>query len=350
MSADVKPQVVLAVSQLIDPCDAQDRPEREFEKLSRLLGATVVGQLKEVRGSAWYYLEKKTGLDFSQAVKIIRQYPEADAYVSFSERIGIPLGILFRMRRNQRPFHILIAHHLNTKFKKLLRILTGWSSGVNRIIVLCRSQLPFAQQLVLDEAVFIRAGVADEKFYRPIGSGEENYILAVGSEQRDYGTLVEASAQLEVSVKILSSSPWSRKKGKLYSEKTGKVEFLPKVSYAELRRLYDSARLVVVPLFDVDYAAGHNAILEAFCMKKAVVVSASRGIMDYVEHLRTAFLTCPGNSDELSNAIKTVVGDSLLRQHMGATARQEVERELNLHNYAHALAKCVYDVLGRDYR
>ena len=51
------------------------------------------------------------------------------------------------------------------------------------------------------------------------------------------------------------------------------------IPFTELRALYDAARLVVVPLRPVDYAAGVNGLLEAMAMAKPVILTQTSGIL-----------------------------------------------------------------------
>jgi glycosyltransferase involved in cell wall biosynthesis len=118
------------------------------------------------------------------------------------------------------------------------------------------------------------------------------------------------------------------------------------VGYTELRELYDRARLVAVPLVDVDYAAGHNAVLEAFCMRKALVVSGSRGMADYIHHMRDAYVIPPGNAEAMTEALTAVHSDAALRENLRSEAASSVRDGLNLDTYVRALAGELSKVTG----
>jgi len=329
---DASPKVVLAVSEDRTESHGHGRPARDFDRLSELLDGVVIGN---VGHSPLYPLsrrfEKATALDIGQAVHVARTFPDADAYVSFSERVGIPLALLLRHRKN-RPAHIMIAHRLNSRAKRLIDGIGRWRCGVDRVITLCTAQRQYAERIVPGASVFIRQGI-DERYFHPSEVEEEDYVLSVGSESRDYETLVCAILEAGLKLKILSSSPWCRKRRDMPKALPDRVELLDRMDYGALRDLYQRARVVVVPLCDVDYAAGLNGVLEGFCVNKPIIVSNSRGIADYVSHLRNACVVPVSDVDAMAAALGTVYSDALLREELKRGAKESVLEYANLDSY-----------------
>lgn len=337
--------VVLAVSQDPGAFPGHDVPDTDFRRLAELTGGEVVGNTGfHPRMPLLKRFEKATALDLSQAMHILRHCAGSDVFVSFSERIGIPLGMMLAGRR-RRPAHIVIAHRLNTGPKRWIARLTRWQRGVDRLVTLCSAQHAHALRLVGDRAVTVRAGVTDNRYYFPTGE-EEDYVLSVGNESRDYGVLFAAASNASLPVKVLSSSPWCRRN--MNAEKTrDNIEFLPRVGYSVLRELYQKARLVAVPLHDVDYAAGHNAVCEAFCVNKPLIVSSSRGIMDYVSHLTNSYVVPVCNTDAMTAALTSVYADSSIRETLIRGAEAAVKEYAGLDVYAVRLESLILGV-GRE--
>lgn len=325
-------RIVLAVSEDVAMCGREDGPARDFQRLAEITGAAVVGNSGQtVRFLPVSRFGRAAALDISQAVHVIRAYPDADAYVSFSERIGLPLAMLLRLRRS-RPAHIMIAHRLNSRAKRLLDGAVRWRRGVDRVVTLCTAQRQHAERIVPGASVFIRQGV-DSRYYHPLDSEEEDYVLSVGSESRDYETLVSAILEAGLKLKILSSSPWCRKRRVMPRGSPDRVELLDRVDYGALRDLYQRARVVVVPLCDVDYAAGLNGVLEGFSVNKPIIVSNSRGIADYVSHLRNAYVVPVSDVDAMAAALGTVYSDALLREELKRGGKESVLEYANLDSY-----------------
>lgn len=320
--------IILAISQP-PSLDQGDTPATDYQCLAEALDAVIVGNVGHLNKVPLFRkLEKATALDIGQAIYILQKYPNAEAYISFSERIGIPLGMLLGAKRN-RPAHIIIAHRLDTRAKKWLNNIGRWSTGVDKIITLCTAQHKYAEQYLPSASVFIKAGSTDELFYSPDDDDPEDYVLSVGSENRDYETLLAAAQKTKLKIKILSSSPWCRKQ-MTAKHAMDNVDFLPRISYAELRELYQRARLTVVPLHDVEYAAGLNGVLEALCAGKPLIVTASKGIIDYVRHGSNAFIVPPNDADALAEAMITVYKDTVLQEELRSGARSTVEEYANL--------------------
>ena len=344
------PIVVVAVSEAYEENSAHDddAPRADFVALADSIGATIVGQ-RRPRGVPAQRFEQYTALDIAQAVQIVRCYPEADTYISLSERIGIPLGMILA-RRKRRSAHLMIAHRLGTRAKHLLAGATGWQRGVDRMITLCSTQLRHAERLAPGRASMIKAGYIDERFYHPTDSPQEDFVLSVGSENRDYATLVNAVLRTTLKLKVLSSSPWCRKTQPSLGALSGQVEFLPRVSYADVRDLYQRARLVVVPLHDVEYAAGLSGVMEALCMHKPLIVSSSRGIADYIVDGQNACVVQPHDADGLASALRAVSEDEGLAAALRQGAAITVRDYANQTAYVKALEYEIGEAMERNRR
>ncbi len=321
-------EIVLAIAQKIPKDTEEKRPVNEFEIMAKSENCVLVpNNVEYPRFLSRELLEDKAALDIAQAKYILEKYPEARVYVSFSERVGIPLGWMLK-KRADRPAHLLMAHRLDTRAKAVMDTFTGWSKGVDRIMVLSSAQVPHAEKFAPGRVDMMKSGASDNSFYTPGHSSTDDYILSVGSENRDYATLVGAVSQTPYKLKVLSSSPWSRKNVQT-DTCADNIEFLPRVSFAELLGLYQNARMVVVPLNDVNYAAGLNGVLEAFCVQKPVVVSRSQGIIDYIEDEKNAIVVPCGDMHAMKDAICRVYEDDCLRLKLVNGARETVEDYAN---------------------
>jgi len=87
--------------------------------------------------------------------------------------------------------------------------------------------------------------------------------------------------------------------------------------------------VVIVPLHPSIHAGGVNSLLEALSMGRPTIVSASEGILDYVEHGRTAWVVSPRDPEQLRQGIELLLERSDLREQLGSAARA-----LSLERYA----------------
>ena len=319
-------------------------PRQDYFEIARRLGASLGGY--DYSG-AWYYLvrklENRIRIDPLEAILYLRKFSDYDVVLSMSEKMALPTAALLRLRRANLP-HVVIAHKLSSGLKTYL--LPAWPIHRHfaHVICLCRAQAEYAiseMGLSPEKVDFVHDKV-DHRFFQPQDEAVDDYILTVGAEQRDFQTLVEAVKETGRRLVVVASSPWSARKAILGS--TENVEVLSQITYQQLKKVYAKARLVVVPLKNVDYAAGVNTLLESMAMAKPVIVSRTRGIQDYVIDGETGLFIEPRNSLALSQAIESVFESPPMQRYLGHNARQAVEREMNLDIYADRVAQIIRKV------
>lgn len=312
------------------------RPRTDFDVLAHELGGRI---LRPGGGSVpAASLESRLRLDISQAVRARRV--RASAYISFSERVGIPLSLL----RPQAP-HLLIAHLLTSRQKRLLARATGFLERTDMTLVFSRAQERYLREDVgLDEtkARFIWDKV-DHNFFTPgPGPPSGDYVLSVGREQRDYQTLVDAVRPLRVRCVIVAGSAWSHRE-LLPLSLPDHVKVHEGLSYTELRDLYRGARVVAVPVLPgVDYAAGVNAVLEAMSSARALVVSDTPGLAGYVRDGVDGRLVPPGEPGSLRAALQELWEDRSQAHRLASAGRACVERERTVDHFAARVAEMVH--------
>jgi glycosyltransferase involved in cell wall biosynthesis len=180
----------------------------------------------------------------------------------------------------------------------------------------------------------------DHQFYRPQRSVQGDYILSVGRECRDYATLQAAAADLDYRLHIVASG-WAPVDG---FAATSAVESHRNItvgrgySFRDLRDVYAGARFIVVPLKRVSYAAGITTIVEGMAMGKAVIVSASPGIVDYVKDGVSGRLVPVGDTAALRRAIIDLWEHPERAAAMGQYNRRWIEQAINTDRYVTRVA------------
>jgi glycosyltransferase involved in cell wall biosynthesis len=196
-------------------------------------------------------------------------------------------------------------------------------------------------------------------------------ILAVGSEHRDYATLVEAVSDLPVQLTIAAGSHWARETSDVATLPANVHLFTEPFTFAELREMYASATVVVVPLEDVPNQSGITVMLESMAMGVPVIATATRGQRECVagplvqvgawsceplpgrgpQHFGASttvtpngLYVSPGDVAGLRAAILKLTGDLALRRCIAANGRRTVEETFTLENYVANLARLVEGV------
>jgi glycosyltransferase involved in cell wall biosynthesis len=267
--------------------------------------------------------------DWPQGLRARRS--DAPGFISMSEKSALPLALLAR----RRP-HVAIAHRLTTQRRRALQRRTGWLRGVDRVIVLCRTQ----ERYLLEEAGLPRERVrfihdnVDHHFFAPVEPEGGGYVLSVGQTQRDYNTFAEAMRGLEARGVIVASSPWTGVESAGPARAPANVEVVRGIPATRLRDLYAGAAVVAVPLLGgLDFAAGVNALLEGMAMARPVVVTEIPGLADYVDGGRIARLVPPGDPVALRESLAALLSDVGEAARLGAAGRAVVEQGRNLDTY-----------------
>jgi glycosyltransferase involved in cell wall biosynthesis len=182
----------------------------------------------------------------------------------------------------------------------------------------------------------------DQNFFRPTEENVGDFILAVGQEQRDYMTLLKALAGTGIKLVVVASSPWST--SQLDIQDMSNVRVVSRIPFTELRSLYAQSRMTVVPLQNVDYAAGVNGLLESMAMGKPTIVTQTDGIADYVVDQQTAVYTPPGDVNAMRERILALWNNPTEQKRLGENARQLVIEKINIDHYVESIQKIIESV------
>lgn len=309
-------------------------PRVDYMEVCKRLEAEVSGY--GLFQTYWYALERKfdklVKLDFFESIRITKRISQYNAVLSASEKTALPLSMFLSLSGQHIP-HVVISHHLSSKNKSRLFRIWQVHKTFNHVICVSQAQRDYAVKnlhIPALKAHFIYDKV-DHGFFRPMEDEPDNFVLAVGQEQRDYNTLYKALSGTGIKIIIVASSNWSTYRLPILGDSNAEV--VRNIPYTLLRSLYARARLVVVPLNNVCYAAGSNTILEAMAMGKPVVVTNTPGIREYIQDGETGLFVSPGDSTLLRETILSLWDDEPTQRRLGANARQAVEEKMNLWIY-----------------
>lgn len=266
-----------------------------------------------------------------------------DAYVATGEDIGMPLALAMIARPRRRPVHMTFHGHYigGRKFDAVIAVLRNapfvhfhpLSTSLGHMLVE-RFGVPARRCHATGHSV-------DTDFFRPTDVAP-SAVVSAGMARRDYHTLVQAAAGLEVPVRIAADSTWFREAVNVdVASLPSHVELKSQGDYRGLRALYETAAFVVVPMQDVEHACGYAVIAEAMAMGKAVIATRTRAPSDYVIEGQTGFLVPPGDVDALARRMAQLLADPHLASGMGRAARTLVEQHHTLDRFCARLKENV---------
>lgn len=218
-----------------------------------------------------------------------------------------------------RPPIVAIEPVLVENDRRLMGRFTQWALKRVECVVCCSegvaerfAKMGFSQ----DRLAVVDRGVVLQAVRQ--GPGDD-YLLAGGREHRDWVTLREAAASVDLPVRLGAPNP---------PADHGKLEVLPVLSHAEYLEQLRSARALVIPLKDGSRAAGLHALLEALAHGVPVIASHNMATTDYITD-GTGILVDAGDVDELRDAMKRI-SDPEFAASASAAATELVRKRYSL--------------------
>jgi glycosyltransferase involved in cell wall biosynthesis len=177
--------------------------------------------------------------------------------------------------------------------------------------------------------------LTESELERPVG--DNGRVFAGGNSLRDYGPLIAAAAEIGAPIDIATSTLSAEEAARCPENVT--VAPVARSRYDELML---AASVVVVPLqFRHDRGAGQTTYVNAMALGKALVVTDTPGVGDYIEDGRTGVIVAPGDSAGLARAVRRLLDAPEERARMGREARIHARGRLSLTDYARALLNVV---------
>lgn len=291
--------------------------------------------------STW---DKVFKLWMSYAVASVRAFVRLKRYnvvYSWHAVIGLFLAFWCRVLHISSPDIVLAQVILPERGDNLAQRLRRWfvSFCLKRIAV-----------------VVVYSSVEVEKYERAFGNGitrfvfvplgieipeatpaqEQPYLFSGGRSNRDYLTLIQAVRNIDVPLTIVAQK---------YNIPEGPLPQHIDVRYGvfgdEFDRLLAQAALVVIPLERPDESSGQLVLLRAMAFGKAIIVTANRGIEDYIQDGENVCVVPPHDVEGLERAIVSLMNSPEERQRLGAAARQQVKR-FSISQQAETIADLLY--------
>jgi glycosyltransferase involved in cell wall biosynthesis len=270
---------------------------------------------------------------------------KADVVVSWQMRIGVIYGIFKRLFHGGKPpLHIIQDFHVDLT-------QTRWLYRAR--IAFMKLSLPgidfFCCTSTEEETIYSRMfGIAKNRIvFLPLAPPSddslasaplrEDYIFSYGNSDRDYDTLVQAAADLNIRTVILSQRYCPRKP---LPENVSHIR--SRISEKEMYQWIVSSRMVIIPLKDYRISAGQLSLLQVMSVGRPVVVTHNMATREYAVHNQTALFYEAGDSRELAGCIQFLWNHEDASEEIGKQARQACSKFTGQRAtvFAHLLEQC----------
>jgi glycosyltransferase involved in cell wall biosynthesis len=222
-----------------------------------------------------------------------------------------------------------LAHVLQSAGRRRLAAYRFAYRRVDLLYCFSDNQRPYLIEMLgipADRVRSIPFGVDSEEFRPRHEAGQDDgYVLVVGRDRgRDWPTLFRALGGLDIPVKVCARP--SDLRG---LDVPADAEILGFVDRSRYMDLLSRARVVVIASKPVIYPSGQSVLLEAMSMGRAVVITRTDALSDYLSDGLNSLVVPPGDARRLREMVLQAAGDEHLRHRLGVQGRKDIEERFN---------------------
>jgi len=294
------------------------------------------------------------GLASSRVIALSDEISAYDLALSFNDFFSLSMG-LYRKRIKGNTVLLGGFHGLSDLPERVPPVLRSYAINLITRALEGLDHLFFSGEIDREVAIEMFAIPREKTSYYPFGVDADFWqpaqsetphhgILSVGSDpSRDFETLINADVDDDVRIitRLNIKAPIDKPNVEIIR---GSLNKSPITDIA-LREIYQSAKIVVVPLKDVWQPTGCSVTLQAMACGKPVVISQIKGLWDtdILKSGENCILVPPGDPQALSEALRRLDCDADLRRRLGAEARRTVEQHFTISRMENALEAMIRD-------
>ena len=280
---------------------------------------------------------------------VFRRVPWNDYNVVFSWELRSALAAATLLRfsgRKRRPKWVAVGPILKGRILRVLPLVRFLLKDADHIVCFSRVECAdYARLLRLPRSRFSFLPTpwlaTEEETDR-----NDGYVLALGQSNRDYPTLLEAVRGMDIPVWVVAANTTALGGGAIPPN----VRVSYQTGHAETIDIIAGATMHCIPLHDTGYSAGQTVLLRAMARGKAVVVSDTAGIRDYVHDGETAVLVPPGNVVALRAALVRLWNDPAERARLGTRAATTVREECGFEQFTRSIVALAFSLTPQPNR
>lgn len=308
---------------------AGEVPRHSMALLADRLGARVhdgSDLQPDARDRLLAKLTRMRPLWWALARRLRREAAPGDVIYCTGEDIGLPVAALCGRRCRVA----MMAHFVDRLKGKVALRAFGARSNTALFLAVARPQVEFLRRFLRlgEERVSFVWDQTDTAFFSPgpqQPGRKRPLVMSLGLEQRDYTTLAQATADLDIDVSISGFSADTRVLDRAFPQTMPANMTRRFYPWPDLRQLYRDADIVVVSLFPNRYAAGVQALMEGLASGRPVIVSATEGLAGYLDAPGVQTVP-PGDAGALRAAIEVLLAAPPTPAALAAAAQVAQER------------------------
>lgn len=275
-----------------------------------------------------------------------RKFSQADViFITSSLHFSLVLAKRFGLLRRQK--WLLLNLDLTSKLSRSNRLL-GAVRLADKILSPSRVQNEFlvGKGVGREALTFFEFGI-DKEFYHALPAREEGIVFAVGRDPgRDYKTLMEAVARMDVSAVIMCRA----RNIESVALKPQNVEIVDEKTPLETREYYERSLVSVVPSYSSEKklgsdCSGQTAILESMGYGRPVIATRKEWFVDYFEEGRHLLVVPPDDSGALRSAIERIYSDKNLRDSLTREGHKLIGEKYHSEKMGERIAELILGIV-----
>ena len=228
---------------------------------------------------------------------------------------------LLRHARRLTGNRLIASFHQPADDLRLLGSIERVARHLSGAILVSETQRAYFEEFLPRERVFVVPHGVNSSYFRPPDAREtDDVCITVGSHLRDFQTMCEAVKLIwatKPNMRFVAVGTRSDKKSYCPDVPDDRIQFLDRISDADLLRAYQSASIAV---FSFREATANNAMLEAMACGLPVVATDVGGIREYVVP-GTGILCPPRDPKSMADAALELLWDDEKRQRLSRASR-----------------------------
>ena len=279
----------------------------------------------------------------TQAYRLAAELNRADCIMATGGNIAFALSALAQLGVIRKPIVGIQCGVLNFEHGK-------WKRRVSRELLLRMHTLLFGEAELApmreffelpEDVISVNLFGVDTSFWRPEPGTARDIVLSIGNDgRRDFATLVAAAEDIPLPVHIVTKLPLPVPLPANVTHHRGSWHGA-ELSDAQIRALYQRARVVVVPIQPTNQPSGQSVTLQAMACGCPVVLTETEGLWSHeqMEDGRNVLLVRPGDSAHLASRVNELIESEELAGRLGKAGRESVENSGSVERFAEEVAR-----------
>ena len=225
-------------------------------------------------------------------------FGDKEIIITTTNAIGLTISLSKTLGLIKSPVVFIAMGLIPRNCSFLIRLFYKLILQKINLVTISKSEEKFLKKVLSKQDITYLPFGIDNSFWHPVDevNHEEEYVLAIGNDNaRDWDTLINSWESSFPDLKLVTS-----KKLKFTKENIHLIQgSWTKNTFSDslIRKYYNNAKLVIIPLIETIQPSGQSVCLQAMSCKKPVIMTNTIGLWDKEKliHKENIYLVSPNS-------------------------------------------------------